>query len=450
MSEIESRSSTDIARAVGRLVTSGRLQEGTLLPPVRVLGSLLGVSPMTVSQAWRLLVADGLIETRGRAGTVVAAAGSFRPSARRRSAAAPATSPVSLDLSSGTPDRALLPDIGPALSRVSRQAHATSYQAASMLPELETLMRRRWPFKPDALMVVNGAGDALERIVSLLVRCGSRVVVEEATYPPLLDLLEQAGAEPIGVVLDDEGVVPAALQSALTKGPVACIFQPRAQNPTGVSMTAERARQLAAVLAASSTHDVVVVEDDHAGDISVSPPVSIGSFRAHATIRIESFSKSHGPDLRLAAVGGAGPVMRALEERRALGPGWSSRLLQQVLVELLGDPAAVAAVRRARRLYAKRRRAFVAALAARGVVTTGGDGINLWVEVADEDHAIGVLAAAGIGAARGRPFLVERDGEAVTRRPHIRLTVGLVGGDPAAMGAVVAEAAGPPPRRTFR
>ena len=56
-------------------------------------------------------------------------------------------------------------------------------------------------------------------------------------------------------------------------------------------------------------------------------------------MHIRSFSKSHGPDLRLAAVGGAGDVVTAVANRRLLGPGWSSRILQAVLLELLRDPA---------------------------------------------------------------------------------------------------------------
>mgnify|MGYP003352323885 CR=1 FL=1 len=37
---------------------------------------------------------------------------------------------------------------------------------------------------------------------------------------------------------------------------------------------------------------------------------------------------------------------------------------------------------------------------------TGTDGINLWMEVADERTALITLAAQGIGAAPGAPFMV--------------------------------------------
>ena len=51
-----------------------------------------------------------------------------------------------------------------------------------------------------------------------------------------------------------------------------------------------------------------------------------------------------GIDLRLAAVGGAGDIVTAVANRRLLGPGWSSRILQAVLVEMLGHQPTTDAV----------------------------------------------------------------------------------------------------------
>jgi DNA-binding transcriptional MocR family regulator len=437
---IEDRSSAGIARAVGRMVTSGALDPGTLMPPVRALAGVLGVSPMTISGAWKVLAADGLLSARGRAGTVVLDPTATASTARRRRIAA-LGAPVTLDLSTGGPDPALLPDLAPALSRLADLELPDGYQSDPVLPRLERVLRKRWPFPPGSLTVVDGAGDALDRIVSLVVRRGSPVVVEDPGYPPLLDLLDAAGAELVGVGLDGEGIRPDSLRQALRAGPVAVFAQPRAQNPTGASMSAARARELARLLEGT---DVVVVEDDHSGDIATAPAVSIGRWLPEATVQIASFSKSHGPDLRLAAVGGSARVVDAIAERRLLGAGWSSRLLQHVLADLLVDPAAISAVRGARRTYTRRRRDALGALTARGVRTAGGDGINLWVEVADEDRALATLLAAGIGAARGSVFVVSPSD------PHIRLTVGRLSGDTAAFADAVAAAAAPPPRRVTR
>ena len=123
-------------------------------------------------------------------------------------------------------------------------------------------------------------------------------------------------------------------------------------------------------------------------------------------------------------------------ERRLLGQGWTSRLLQHLLLSLLTDPASVAAVRAARDEYARRRRLITAGLAAAGIALPPGEGLNIWLPVADEQAALLSLASAGIGAAAGTAFAVGPPGT-----PHLRLTVGLVASDHEEVAAHLARAA---------
>ena len=312
------------------------------------------------------------------------------------------------------------------MERVSRRSLTSSYLDEPLLPALDETLRGSWPFVPEALTVVDGAMDALDRVLSEVVQMGDRVVVEDPSFPPLLDLLDQLGAQLVGVDVDDEGIVPSSLADALRLSPVAVVTQPRAQNPVGISASAARVCELAGLLAASSA---VVIEDDHAGDIAVSPLHSFGAHLPDRTVLVRSFSKSHGPDLRLAAVGGSAAWITPLVERRLLGPGWSSRLLQAVLLEMLRDPVNVAAVADARDEYARRRSSMVTALGERGVRTHGTDGINLWVDVADEQGAALSLLVSGVGAAPGSAFTIRPSAQ-----HHLRLTVGQVseGVDPLA------------------
>lgn len=437
---IDDRSARGIAAGVNRMVSAGTLVPGVRLPTVRSLAADLGVSPTTVSEAWQSLSAVGAIETRGRQGTfVVGRPRHLTPERFRRMG--DAHGQFALDLSTGTPDPALLPDLGPALAHVSRQNLTTSYLDEPVLPALEEVLIERWPFVPEALTVVDGAMDALDRLATDQIRFGDRVLVENPAFAPLIDLLEQLGAEVIALDLDDEGVTPESLAAGLTHDPVALFLQPRAHNPAGVSLTRPRARKLASLL---GPRTCLIVEDDHAGDISSSPLVSFGEFLPARTVHIRSFSKSHGPDLRLAAVGGAGEPIEQAVGRRMLGPGWSSRLLQAVLLELLTDETAIAAVATARGTYRDRRRRFAAALAARGVTMSGTDGINAWVEVVDEQAALVALAARGIGAAPGSPFLV-----APLPTDHLRLTISQMhdGLEATADAIAIAATAG---RRPFR
>jgi DNA-binding transcriptional regulator YhcF (GntR family) len=59
-------------------VDRGSLTPGTRLPTVRGLATELGLAANTIARAYRELEALGVIETRGRAGSVVTGAGTER------------------------------------------------------------------------------------------------------------------------------------------------------------------------------------------------------------------------------------------------------------------------------------------------------------------------------------------------------------------------------------
>lgn len=416
--KIEDRSSVGIAGATGRMITSGLLVAGDRLPTVRQLAAELRVSPATISHAWTALAEVGMIETRGRAGTFVCDQ-SVNTTPRRVRRLAGNYSATTLDLSRGTPDPLLLPALGPALSRVSTRADTDSYHDAPVVAELEVALAQSWPYLVQTITVVDGAMDAIARSLNLLVRYGDRVVVENPTFPPFIDLIQSLGAKALPVALDEHGIRPAAMAIALKSEPVAVLLQPRAHNPTGTSMNFERAAELAKLLRDSTA---VVIEDDHSGEISTSPDVSLGSYLPDQVIHVRSFSKSHGPDLRIAALGGPSELVDRIVTQRMLGPGWTSRMLQTILHELLTNGDSMAEVNEARLQYHSRQENFGKALAMRGIELRHPDGLNAWLPVEDERSALVQLAAGGINVAAGSSFLLEPQGP----NQFIRVTVAML------------------------
>lgn len=71
---------------IAELAATGTLTAGTRLPPVRQLATQLGLAANTVARAYRELEQAGLVETRGRAGTVISAAAAGVPAAARDAA----------------------------------------------------------------------------------------------------------------------------------------------------------------------------------------------------------------------------------------------------------------------------------------------------------------------------------------------------------------------------
>ncbi|WP_125775005.1 GntR family transcriptional regulator [Antribacter gilvus] len=72
---------------IARQVGDGTLPVGTRLPTVRALASELGLAVNTVARSYKELEAAGLVETRGRQGTFVSAAGDRSREEAHRAAA---------------------------------------------------------------------------------------------------------------------------------------------------------------------------------------------------------------------------------------------------------------------------------------------------------------------------------------------------------------------------
>ncbi|MFI9503099.1 aminotransferase class I/II-fold pyridoxal phosphate-dependent enzyme [Nocardia sp. NPDC052566] len=421
LADLDDRTPAGIAAAVSRRIRSGALQPGVRLPTVREVARQLKVSPATVNQAWRALAAAGAIIARGRAGTFVGEPPATRaaaPAGRYQRLHPPSDSAFRIDLSRGTPDPNLLPDLGAALRAISGHSDlAADYLGEAVLPELAARVRADWPFRPESVAVLDGALDAIDRVLSAHVRLGDAVAVEDPCFPPFLDLLARLGARPVPVRMDESGLLPDDLARAVTEyGVTALILQPRAQNPTGISVTAGRVRDLAQILSGTS---VLVIEDDHSAGIAAAPLRSLGARLPARTVHIRSYSKSHGADLRVAVAGGPAELLDPVIERRMLGPGWTSRLLQRLLLTMLDDDTAIDTVTTARTEYRRRSAELRRALARRGVPLGRGDGINLWLPVTDENAAMISLAAAGIKAAPGGPFEL-RDHPS---NDHLRITI---------------------------
>ena len=378
---------------------AGELRPGTTLPPVRTLAATLGVSPATVASAYRTLRQRGLVETAGRHGTRV------RPRPPVAGARAARKLPPAAgvrDLATGEPDPRLLPDLGPHLRRVAADLPApASYRDAGTLPELAALARARLAadgVPAGAITVTSGALDGIERLLSAHLRPGDRVAVEDPGWANLLDLVAALGLAAVPLPIDQDGPTVAGLRRALAGGALAVVVTSRAQNPTGAAVSGERCADLRRVLAGYQR--VLVVEDDHAAELSSVPLHTLaGATGAWGFLR--SVSKPYGPDLRLAVLAGDEATVARVEGRTRLGAGWTSTLLQRLVVALWQDERVAARVASARESYESRRTALRRELAARGLAAYGRTGINVWVPVPDETQVVAGLRAAGYAVVPG-------------------------------------------------
>ena len=397
--KITNKTIRGIALETSALVRAGLLPVGTRLPAIRDLAYELGVSPATISEAWSELRQQKIVSGRGRNGTWVCAE-RFVAKPERLASAGHYGANV-LDLSMAVPDRTLLPPLAKAMVHATSVNDLNSYERSRIVPELKDALGADWPYAAEAFLAINGGYNGVYTTIRALVRPGSVVAVEHPTAMRLLDILEDLGVKIVPVLSDEEGPMPASLKQAMTERPAAFLFQPRLHSVTGQTVTPERMQALADVLADS---DTLIIEDDGIADISVAKPVSLGSRFPDRTVRILSFSKTLGPDLRLAVLSGSKAIVEQIQSYRAFSAGWTSRILQAAVAWLIRDQETSEIVAKARAIYQERRDALSRELLERGVATMPGSGLCLWVPVESESFALVTLAARNIAVVPGNKF----------------------------------------------
>ncbi len=397
---ITGASAVEIAASIEAAIRDKRLAPEDPLPPIRGAARALAVSPATVAAAYRQLRERGLLVTRGRHGTSV----SPRPPLPARQ---PPPLPAHvLDLADGNPDRRQLPALATALRQVDTGHHL--YGEEICHPPLLRAAARQFEadgIPADHLTVVSGALDGIERVLTVHLRPGDRVAVEDPGFTSVLDLLPALGLTAVPVAIDDSGPLPDALERALESGVSAFVLTPRAQNPTGAALDPPRARALRRVLRAYP--DLLVIEDDHAGPVAGTPAYTLCDARRARWAVVRSVSKSLGPDLRVALLTGDATTMGRVEGRTLITMRWVSHLLQRLVLALWSQPGAQRRLERAARRYTERRAALLRALAAHGVTAHGRSGLNVWVPVPEESDVLARLLEAGFAAAPGRRFRIE-------------------------------------------
>lgn len=399
--KLTDRTIRGIAIETSALIRAGALPVGTKLPPIRDLAFALGISPATLSEAWSELRRQKIISGRGRNGTWVSG-DSFVAKPARLASAGHYGDHV-LDLTSAGPDIELLPKLEAAMAYGASAENLNSYERSRILPELEVAVRKAWPYEPEAFLATNGGYNAVYTLINALVMPGASVAIEDPTGMRLLDILEDRGARIIPVKCDDEGPLPSSLEEALKYRPVAFVFQPRIHSVTGQSVSPARMASLADVL---RDKDTLIVEDDGVADISAAPRQSMGHLFPDRVIHILSFSKTHGPDLRLAVLSSSRAIIDQIQSYRSFSSGWTSRILQSAAAWLLRDPATEACLDHARIVYEERRAALIDALGERGVPALHGNGLCAWIPVSSEPFAMVTLAARGIAVNPGAKFSI--------------------------------------------
>jgi DNA-binding transcriptional MocR family regulator len=369
-----------IADALADDVRSGRLAPGVRLPPQRRLAAFLGVDLTTITRAYAEAARRGLITARVGQGSFVA------PLAAGQAFAAATGAPVDLTMN--------MPPVfeQPGLARRMWRGFA-DLEARQGLPVLmryqdpggardDRLAGAAWlqaripGLAAERTLVAAGAQAAIGAVIGALANPGDPICCEALAYPGVRAAAAQLGLQVVGLEMDGEGILPAALEAACRAvGPKALCCTPTLQNPTTSTMSLARRREIVAI---ARRHRLPIVEDDAYGALPETPEPPLAALAPELTWHIASLSKVAAPALRIAYI--AVPDERGgaqVAARLRAAAGMASPLTAAVATAWIRDGTAAEVLRAIRSEARARRRMAADALGA--ALMEPADAFHLWL-----------------------------------------------------------------------
>jgi len=398
------------------------------MPSTRELAAALRVSRATVATAYDQLMAEGYLDTQHGSGTFVcrdlpdvpvgaAAAAPARPRAAQPpmqvSAFAARLAPVKwrgpagprvLNLSTDGPSfdqfpfdvwkrlvRRHLQSLGPSLFHYAVDGAGHPALRGTLAAYLGRSRAVRCA--PDQIIVASGSQQALDLCARVLVDPDDEVAVEDPGYLGARELFAASGARVRPVPVDRDGLVVSALPPSARL----VYITPSHQFPLGVSMSLARRLEL---VEWARARRAVIVEDDYDSEYRYSgaPLPALQGLSAEAgVVYVGTFSNVMFPGLRLGYLVLPLDLVEPFQRAKWLADRHTAHLEQAALADFIREGHMERHIRRMRRVYKRRREAFLDALtrAFGDRATVAGDASGMHLVVRFDTGGIAARAARG-------------------------------------------------------
>jgi 2-aminoadipate transaminase len=330
--------------------------------------------------------------------------------------------------------------------------YSTTEGDATLRAFIAERYRKRYgiPASADEILITNGSQQSLDLIGKILIDPGDTVVIERPGYLGAIQSFAQYEPRFCPVPLHDDGLDCEALWQATENGPVRLAYGiPNSQNPSGVTYTEGRRKEIARILEESGT---LFIEDDAYGELNFSgrafPPVR--SYLPDLTVMTGSFSKILAPGMRLGWVYAPRPVMDQLVTVKQASDLHSNYLSQRIAARYLSDTDIDAHIRKIREAYRQQCACMLEMVGSefpedvRSTKPEGG--MFLWLTLPERCRSMDVYEKAlvhQVAVLPGIPFYVDGGGNDTLRLNFSNSGEEQIQTGMRRLGAVIAALSGP-------
>jgi DNA-binding transcriptional MocR family regulator len=394
-----------LIRGIRKQIAEGTLRPGERLPASRDLADALGISRISVVNAYAELQASGLLAAHPGRGTFVV--GKAEPGVDPRVLPSVAANPIAQSMhrlagqpgiiafSGGAPAEEFLParairqSINAVLDRDG--AAAMAYEETEGYPPLRQTVSDYVASlgircKPEQVLITGGCQQALDLAMQAMLGEGDVLLTTNPTYLGILDIARIRRIVPVGIPMDQDGIRLDLLENAIeAHHPRLLFLAPTHHNPTGTVIPIHRRRQLLQIAAAA---ELPIIEDGVYHELSYvgQPPPPLKALDDQGIVlHASGFSKIVLPGTRIGYLIAERPLWERLLTVKQAADVCTPGLNQRAMHHYLQTGALVGHLDRVR--HACQGRRDVALEAARRFLPAGAcwseppGGVYLWIEL---------------------------------------------------------------------